>query len=311
MKPLRKNVAVAIDGGGIRGMIVTQALAALEAELGKPVHDIFRLAAGTSTGSIISAGIGAGFTAKEMTRLYGDLGKTIFPKTLRRSLFPLTRYRYDGKPLHDALGGYFGHLRMGDFWTSAAQTDVVITTFDLVTNHTRFVKPWKEEYMDWPVLRAVQGSCTVPTYFPVVEGRYIDGGVGSYSNPCYLAAYEAALVLHWDPAETTLLSFGTGRTPYSFKPGQADSMWVWQWLNPMVGAFLQSADDQQVHLVDTFFNGLDFRRYQIDLREDISMDDADQMDRLVAYGSRLGRMMLEDRTDPSQGVVPHSPREVS
>ena len=60
MKPFRKNVAIAIDGGGIKGVIVTRALASLERHLSKPVHDIFRLAAGTSTGSIISAGIGAG-----------------------------------------------------------------------------------------------------------------------------------------------------------------------------------------------------------------------------------------------------------
>lgn len=54
MKPFRKHVAVAIDGGGIRGIIVAKALAMLEECLDRPVHDIFRLAAGTSTGAIIS-----------------------------------------------------------------------------------------------------------------------------------------------------------------------------------------------------------------------------------------------------------------
>ena len=67
MKAFRKNVALAIDGGGIRGIVVTQALAVLEATLKQPVHEIFRLAVGTSTGSIISAGIAAGYTAKDMT----------------------------------------------------------------------------------------------------------------------------------------------------------------------------------------------------------------------------------------------------
>ena len=49
MKPFRKNVAIAIDGGGIRGVIVTKALSMLEQELNQPLHDIFRLTAGTST----------------------------------------------------------------------------------------------------------------------------------------------------------------------------------------------------------------------------------------------------------------------
>jgi predicted acylesterase/phospholipase RssA len=63
MKPFRRNVAIAIDGGGIRGVIATQALSMLEQALGKPLHEVFRLAAGTSTGSIISSGIASGMTA--------------------------------------------------------------------------------------------------------------------------------------------------------------------------------------------------------------------------------------------------------
>ena len=99
MKPFRKHTAIAIDGGGIRGIIPAVALSMLEDKLGKPVYEIFELAAGTSTGSIISAGIGAGLTAKKMAELYRDLGDSIFPHTLRRFLWPLTRYRYAAEPL--------------------------------------------------------------------------------------------------------------------------------------------------------------------------------------------------------------------
>jgi len=49
MKPSRKHVAIAVDGGGIKGVIVTRALAILEDHLGQSSHEIFRLAAGTST----------------------------------------------------------------------------------------------------------------------------------------------------------------------------------------------------------------------------------------------------------------------
>ena len=59
--------AIAVDGGGIKGVIVTRALAILEEHLGQSSHEIFRLAAGTSTGSIISAGIGAGLSGAEVT----------------------------------------------------------------------------------------------------------------------------------------------------------------------------------------------------------------------------------------------------
>ncbi len=195
MKPLRKNVAIAIDGGGIRGIIVTKALATLERQLRKPVHDIFRLAAGTSTGSIISAGIAAGLSAATMHRLYISLGASIFKKSWRTVFWPLTRFRYPNGPLAKALNEYIGTRKMGDFWMATPPTDVVITTFDLLSNKTCFVKPWKPEYQDWPVIMAVLASSSVPTYFPVVADRYVDGGVGSYANPCYLAAYEAQFCL--------------------------------------------------------------------------------------------------------------------
>ncbi len=307
MKPFRKNVAIAIDGGGIRGIIVTQALAILENALNKPAHDIFHLAVGTSTGSIISAGIAAGKTAKHMNQLYIEIGNTVFPNSLRKIAFPLSRYRYPIEPLNKTLETHFGNLKMGDFWNTNPRIDLVITTYDLEKNRTIFIKPWKGEYMDWSVARAVQASCTVPTYFPVVENRYIDGGVGSYGNPCYVAAYEAKECLNWDPAETTLISIGTGRDPYIYHHETAPHLRAWDWLSRIFGIFLQSAYDQQVHLVDKYFEALDFRRFQVNLREPIEMDDTGQITRLLSYGSQLGHMILNDQVDKTQGLSPKTP----
>ncbi len=303
MKPFRKNVGIAIDGGGIRGLIVTRALAVLEDHLGLGVPDLFRLAVGTSTGSIISAGIGVGLSAHQMTGLYQDLGQAVFPHTWRKALFPLTRCRYPEEPLQAALEAHFGSFTMGDFWQGERPKDIVITAYDLVENRTRFVKPWKPAYAACPAAKAVQASCTVPTYFPIVDNRYIDGGVGAYGNPCYVAAYEAQQCLGWDPEETTLISLGTGRPPYAFKPDKAHQLWAWDWIGKTLGVFQQSALDQQVHLVETYFEKLDFRRFQIDMRENIEMDDVRQMDRLLAYGERLGRMILKDQVDRSMGVA--------
>ena len=304
MKPFRKNVAIAVDGGGIRGVIVARALMKLEAALAKPVNQIFSLSAGTSTGSIISAGIAAGLTATDMFDLYVRLGDTIFRKTWRSMIWPLTRYRYPHEPLAQALYEVFGDRLMSDFWNQKPQFDVVITTFDILLNKTCFVKPWKQEYKDWSVVNALLASSSVPTYFPVVDGRLVDGGVGSYANPCYLAAYEGQFCLNWKPEETTLISLGTGRGPAALKPGQPPKLWPWQWITPTVDAFLSSADDQQVHLVETFFDKLDFRRYQVDLREDIQMDDPSAIPLLANYGDKMGQMILRDQFDTALGVMP-------
>jgi predicted acylesterase/phospholipase RssA len=310
MKPFRKNLAIAIDGGGIRGVIVTKALSMLEEKLERPIHELSRLYAGTSTGAIISASLASGMTAKRIHELYEQLGDDIFHQGLRTFLFPITRYRYSPRPLERALLAQFGDMRLKDLWKDLALRDIVITAFDLLTNETCFIKPWKLQYQDWPLVKAVMASSSVPTYFPAVEGRYIDGGVGSYANPCYLAAYELSFCLGWDPEDTTLLSFGTGRSPNAMRPGEPNRMAPWDWVEPVLDAFLTSASDQQVRLVDTFFNKLDFRRFQVDMEEALPMDDPAAMPLLIEYGAEMGRMILADREDGAAKVKPAKARRV-
>ena len=306
MKPFRKNVALAVDGGGIKGVIPSRAIAVLEDYLKQPAYNVFRLLAGTSTGSIISAGISTGMFGDELHDLYCDFGPKIFRKTWRSALWPLTRYRYPLDPLQEALEEYLGGKTMGDFWCSRQPTDLVITAFDLVKNKTLFIKPFNKSkgYDQWTVVKAVLASSSVPSYFPPVENRYVDGGVGSYNNPCYIAAYEAQFVLGWDPAETTLISLGTGREPHSLEPEQINRFWPWHWIGPVLGAFQQSSDDQQVHLVETFFKELDFRRFQVDLQGSYPMDEPEKIPELTAYGDLLGEMILNDQVDQAMRIQP-------
>jgi uncharacterized protein len=309
MKPFRKNLAIAIDGGGIRGVIATQALTMLEASLGHSLHDSARLYAGTSTGSIISAALAVGLSASKVHELYLNLGDNVFRKSLRTLLFPLSRYRYPHEPLESALQEQLGNVKMKDLWADLRLTDMVITSFDVLKNKTLFIKPWKLQYQDWLLSHAVMASSCVPTYFLPVDGRYIDGGVGSYANPCYLAAYELNFCLGWKPEETTLLSLGTGRPPGAFKPGQADHVQAWTWLEPIVDAFIASTTDQQVRLVETFFKKLDFRRFQVDLRDNLQMDDASRIPELIEYGRQMGAMIINDDLDRAMRVKAKTPRQ--
>jgi patatin-like phospholipase/acyl hydrolase len=295
MKPFRPNVALAIDGGGIRGTLVAKALAVVEEAENMSFAQVARLLAGTSTGSILSAGFSVGLSAARMHDLYRQLAAEIFPKTWRSRFWLLTPYRYSNQPLIDALKEVLGDARIGDLWTESSKKDLVIVLRDLVENRNLFVKPWKAKYQDWRVWEAVVASSTVPTYFPVFKGRYIDGGVGSYSNPCYVAAFEAAFVLEdCPPQETTLISIGTGATKTGLREGEAAGFFPWNWIGPILDAFTVDAARQQVHLVDTFFKDLDFRRFQIELTDSISMDDTANLDKLTAYGEQLGQKILND-----------------
>lgn len=307
MKPFRKHVALAIDGGGIRGVIPARALMVLEKALNKSSHDLFHLSVGTSTGSIIAAGVACGLSAEKLYQLYLDLGSGIFKPTLRSRLWFSMRYRYPRTRLEEALRKNLGEICMGDLWKQKPARPLVITSFDLLQNRTRFLKSWKPEYEVWPVYKAVLASAAAPTYFPVIDGYLVDGGVGSYNNPCYIAAYESMFCLNWKPEETTLISLGTGRAPTAIRHGDAARYFPMQWIAPLLDGFAHSADDQQVHLVDTLFPGLDFRRFQVDLKSPIELDKPKEIPILGEYGEQMGQMILDDQVDRAQSVIPERP----
>ena len=297
MKPFRKNVAIAIDGGGIRGMIVAQALLMLEKEMGKSLHDTFRLSVGTSTGSILAAGIACGLDAQALFDLYNSIGGDVFKKTFASRLWPFRGFRYPRDPLRQHLERLMKDKTLGDLWNETPSTALIVTTFDLVTKGTRFLKSWKSQYTDWPVVQAVLASSAAPTYFPVMQGRYTDGGIGSYNNPCFMAAYEIDRYLDWDLKETTLISLGTGRAPEHLKVGDADKFNAVKWLETVMESHSQDATDQQVLLVNALYPDLDFRRFQVDLETRVSIDNPAQIPLMIDYGKKLGKMILNDEVD--------------
>lgn len=296
MKPFRKHVAISIDGGGIRGVMVTKALEAVENALGKGLGEVFEMAAGTSSGSAIAAGIALNLSAAEMTRLYQTAAPKLFAKTLRYYLWPILNYRYPNDELKRELDRQTQKKTMGDLWTRERKFDLVIIARDLHEARTRFIKSWKPEYKDMPITTAVLASAAAPTFFPVIEGRFIDGGVGSFGNPSYLAAYEALFVLRWKPEETTLISLGTGKPP--MKQGlplhAPDNYRPLQWIPLLIDAFLSDANEQQARIVAKCFPGLDFRRFQI-VTDPIALDDVSKIDQLIQYGEKFGEMILGDQ----------------
>jgi hypothetical protein len=135
----------------------------------------------------------------------------------------------------------------------------------------------------------------------------VDGGVGSYTNPCYYAAYEGQEFLGWDPEETTLISIGTGREPGGQAPGEASRFNALQWVRPLIDTFLSDANDQQVRVVQHWFPSLDFRRFQVDLEPPIAIDDPAGIPELTRWGEVLAEMILKDQVDDKVHRVPGVP----
>jgi len=80
---------LAIDGGGISGIIPARILAEMEEVSGQPIARMFDLIAGTSTGGILALGLtkpdregNPQYSARELVKLYQEEGGTIFSRSV-------------------------------------------------------------------------------------------------------------------------------------------------------------------------------------------------------------------------------------
>src|SRR5947209_8122081 len=94
---------LAIDGGGIRGVLSLQILQSIEKlliqESGRHDYrlaDYFDYVAGTSTGGIIAAGIAIGMSVQEILDFYLNNGAAMFDKA---SILRRLQYQYNKEPL--------------------------------------------------------------------------------------------------------------------------------------------------------------------------------------------------------------------
>lgn len=232
---LSKTVRVlAIDGGGLRGIIPARILADIEEKLtiefnrSIRICDCFDIIAGTSTGGIIALALNVPdrknpnrpkYEAKKLVELYDKKKKEIFPQDWN-SLNSLMHYfslKYDAKPLEEILKEYFEEYEL-----KKALTRTLITTYDLYQSKPFLLDSKKAN--DFPtdnyLMRdAARATSAAPTYLSAVDVKdssgfnhtFIDGGI-STNNPTW-KAFEVALKDYPDREHYFIVSLGTGSTP--------------------------------------------------------------------------------------------------
>src|SRR5688500_6478464 len=77
----RPRKMLALDGGGIRGVLTLSILTAIKKQLGRRLCEYFDYIAGTSTGAIIAAGLAKGMTVGELIQFYRTNGPGMFQRT--------------------------------------------------------------------------------------------------------------------------------------------------------------------------------------------------------------------------------------
>lgn len=270
--PDGKTTILSIDGGGMRGVIALAMLIYLEEQTGTPAYDLFDMVGGTSTGAIIATGLGLGMSARQiMDEVYKDRLPKAFgnPTNLFWIKYALRGFRhmYPFEPFLNALGP----LAVGKTVSDIKKPIILMTTKDMRTSNTYYITntgPGAAKFAEWPLTGAVSASGAAPIFFPPILGNLIDGGVGSFGNPCLATTVEAVEYIGFKPENILHISLGTGFVSNEQSDGAGQKFWLKQWLEYI---FLEDIDDaalQQVYLTRAIYKDMDFRRYNPDLHKD-------------------------------------------
>ncbi len=238
----RPRKILALDGGGIRGVLTLQVLIRMEELLREKsgqgndfrLCNFFDYIGGTSTGAIIAAGLAIGMSAQELSDFYMKTGPAMFDKSF--ILFRL-RHLYESQPLAVELQKTFGA-------NTTLESERLKCLLLIVTRNVTTDSPWpissnpfarynKSDRGDCnlriPLWQLVRASTAAPVYFapevlqwdandPSKSFVFEDGGLTPYNNPAFLLFRMATMKqynLDWQTGEDKLLvmSVGTGSAP--------------------------------------------------------------------------------------------------
>lgn len=312
---------LALDGGGIRGVITLEVLARIEemlrTELGEGpefvLADYFDYIGGTSTGAVIAAGLAAGRRTDELLALYTEHGEEMFAKA---SLWRRHRYRYDADRLRRLLETVLGEE------TTLGSTRLRCLLMMVLRNATTD-SPWplsnnpratfndrarSDCNLDLPLWQLVRASTAAPTYFPpevvTVGDRdfvFVDGGMTMYNDPAFqlfLMATLDAYQLGWPASEQELLlvSVGTGASPKAddhLRPGDMNLLFN---ASSVPAALMYAAMNEQDLLCRVFGrcrHGAALDRELGDLRGGRGLLE-ERLFSYVRYNANLSRSGLDD-----------------
>jgi patatin-like phospholipase/acyl hydrolase len=239
---------LAVDGGGVRGVIPAIVLQRLSAEPGlEGWLDRVDFLAGTSTGGLIALSLAAGVDVADLRGLYEERAVHVFADN----------FLDDVKDLGKLLGADYRvanlerevHKVLGDRTLAQLDKRVLVAAFDL-DNEASVERTWKPKlFHNFPgddsdgellAYRVGTASAAAPTYFATFDG-YIDGGVYA-TNPsmCALAQTQDTRIPATERAdlqEVRLLSLGTGQSLQHIEGKSHDWGYV-QWVRPLIDLML-------------------------------------------------------------------------
>jgi predicted acylesterase/phospholipase RssA len=313
--PLR---VLAIDGGGIRGILPAMVLADLERRTNRPIIDLFDLIVGTSTGGLVALALSCPdaegkprHTARDIVKLYDVEGKRVFSRSVWhkiRSVGALAEGKYPSGGIEGVLQDYFGECRLKD-----ALADVVVPAYEIERRMPFFFKTAnakQKSYYDYPMKNVIRAATAAPTYFEPMQVQIdgpndyyalVDGALFAY-NPG-MCAYVEALNRFPDRDSVIMVSLGTGkltrRLPYDEVKDWGAARWAQPAFALMCDGICDVVDHQLQQLLPETEDGLR-QYYRFQARLDVGNDD---MDDASNTNIRVLKLLAEDMLQANRAVL--------
>ena len=232
---------LAIDGGGIRGVIPAYILQEIEAALGKPIYQCFDIIAGTSTGGLIAMALTTPLSSNNDTPLSAgsvlnlyltDESQIFVPQASTdfcvakyfgisswlQSIFGSTLTLSQAQQQLQSLGNPIPRQVLATCYTLNGASEANIGPY--LFNWVDAAAAPADDYFVW---EATLGTSSAPTYFPIANvgagvkngsnatNRWVtDGGVVANNPALYALSWASVLNLFTNLSEVLVVSLGTG-----------------------------------------------------------------------------------------------------
>lgn len=267
---------LAVDGGGIRGVIPALVAAELEERSGRPICELFDFIVGTSTGSIIAMGSATPdiegkpkWTARDGATLYMERGHEFFSKPKMHTGVFHEKYRHG---VFEALAGeLWGNLRLSDTIVDCMATSYGLTRRSV--HHFDSREARKDPAFDFYLRDVVRSATAAPTFFEPArvhakgetaadEHVLIDGAIYA-NNPAMIAFTEAH---RGGAADIVLVSLGTGDQVEAMPWDEVQAWGLAQWARPILNVVFDSASESVDYQLQHLLGPERYHRFQVPLR---------------------------------------------
>jgi len=219
----QKHIRIlSLQGGGMLGLVELAALEWLEKKSGKPIAELFDIVAGTSTGSIIGAGLltpdihgNPKYTASDLRKIYLDGSTSVFHKSIWSMLFTangLFGAQFPSQPRRSYLDALYGDTHFQDLLRP-----MLVPVFDVLNNqpiiHLNWYSSW-EPTLNHRVADLINGATSTPVLFAPLfirdttgklESIFADGGA-FLNNPSLAASLITSV--HYPDHKLIIVSLG-------------------------------------------------------------------------------------------------------